>query len=325
MPREEKAATVVRSGFDEDNWDITTPEKNELCPNNQPLIKWATKNWWVNYQCNWSEEWKKWWTYVWGGGDEPQYNCNFDPKRFFLWTSDPKDQVPLLELKAFKPPGDEAWIASEIVLEDLLGYGHYLVTAKTAGDFGNLDPWVVFGIFTYQWGDANVAQEGGDNRKREIDLLETIAGERQTYDNNNAQFALQLATANRENGLIGGQRFTIPANTQYITVYMQRVRPTKDSPRGEVIYKCFAGDYILADVRGNKVTPLLGGTWEVKRNSPYYDKVPLHTQVSRERLHINLYVPGGGYDKDTKSYNPDKAPKSPQSVYLKRFQYEASV
>ncbi|MFW1406267.1 hypothetical protein ACEV85_23755, partial [Vibrio parahaemolyticus] len=70
---------------------------------------------------------------MWGGKSttDPAFNSNFDPKQFFDATKKDTDGAPLLELKAFKPNGKDAWITSELVLEDLLGYGHYAITVKT--------------------------------------------------------------------------------------------------------------------------------------------------------------------------------------------------
>jgi hypothetical protein len=248
--------------------------------------------------------------YVYNDG----WNSCFDPRSFYEKAID-NDGKPLLKLKAFydqnrmnqvtKQP-DPAWVTAEIVSEDKCDYGRYAVTVK-ADDFGKLNPSVVLGIFTYQFGVAdpntNDGQDGHNNH-REIDLLETISGDMQTKDNNNAQFALQRASANPVDGLKSGKRFTIPTGTPYITVYLNRPDPLSIE---SIEFKIYSGNYTLSDITNPTFSKTPFAEWIVTKDNPDYRKVPKHVN---ERMHINFYA-------------PDPKPNTASWVAIKRFDFWA--
>ncbi|MFZ0709494.1 MAG: hypothetical protein WAM53_05595 [Terrimicrobiaceae bacterium] len=122
MPAEDKSAVATQLGYDEDNWDNTrNPDANKACPNGNPFIEFGQRHddpsrkyrWWLNYQ--WTQ---KTGTYAYGDGN---MRSNFDPKQFFTLNGDGS-----VTLKAFGSERDKC-ITSELVLEDILGWGSYLV------------------------------------------------------------------------------------------------------------------------------------------------------------------------------------------------------
>lgn len=288
----EKSATAVAAVFDQDNWSNTTnPKANQAAPGGNPFVEFGGQRWWVNYW--WSPE-----TGTYAYGDGGTLRSNFDPKQFFKLNQD-----GTLTLRAFGTEKDKC-ITSEIVSEEIVGYGDYLITVKAdQGSFAELDPNVVFGLFTYQWGEA--PPEQGPNRHREIDLLETISKEAQGRPGN-AQFALQPALALPEPNLL--KRFTLP-DIKYITAVLHRPDPEIEGRK--VTMRIFEGDHTYDDIMRNpELKPL--ETWnpvidnfDPVKIEPY---VPLHTSTSRERFHINLYL------------NYGMPPAKEQSVTLIRFE-----
>jgi hypothetical protein len=285
---------LTEDSWDQDNWNKTKdPDANKACPNGNPFITFAGNRWWINYW--WSKETG---TYVWG--NDGQFRSNFDPKQFVRLNNYG------LTLRAFGTEQDKC-ITSEIVLEDIVGCGDYVVTARAdQGSFAKLDDNVVFGIFTYQWGEAPPAQ--GKNTHREIDLLETISEAAQGYKGN-AQFALQPAFDLPVPNLL--HRFTIP-DTEYITAHMFR-------SSGDMGLELYTGNYSYNDLfppgqPEQRKLPIVGASWDPVVDNQDHNKivpyVPKHTPQSCERLHINLYLVGG------------RPPRREQSITLTRFEYK---
>jgi hypothetical protein len=165
-----KARVEEGGGYNEDNWSNTTnPAANAACPNGNPFVEFGEHvgsrsplKWWVNY--HWTE---KYGTYAYGDG---WFRSNFDPKQFFVKNNNG------LTLRAFGGEQDKC-ITSELVSEALAGLGWtFLVTARVdsgARSFAKLDPNLIFGIFTYQFGQADPSTT--PNVHREMDLLETVS------------------------------------------------------------------------------------------------------------------------------------------------------
>ena len=303
MTTEDKSAVATQLGYDEDNWDNTqNTDANKACPNGDPFIEFGQRHedpsrkyrWWINYQ--WTQ---KSGTYAWGDGN---MKSNFDPKQFWEIVGGS------VTLKAFGSAQDKC-ITSEIVLEDILGWGRYLVTARAEnGTFADLDPNSIFGLFTYQWGIANPNDPGKDNPHREMDLLETISSTAQGRPGQ-AQFALQTAADN--DGSIHRFRYEFdgnPINPEYITAVMD----WWDLGRGDrsVHFSVYNGDYSF-----EKLPPVPFKQWKVGQgeNPALMNKVPVHTPSSKEHFHINFYLWQG------------KPPGRPQAVTLTRFEYRPQL
>jgi hypothetical protein len=325
-----KDSVAVKAALDEDNLtDKNVNAGRSACPNNDPFIllpsiingaKTTTK-WWINYW--WGQNEFKTGTYVWGGDDknQPQFFSDFDPKKFF----DQNQPADAVKLKVFwdkdrKNPGngqpDPMWITSEMVLASVDGinygnkgrYGQYSVVAQAA-DFGNMDPWVTFGIFTYQF-----AAGKGNNPFRELDLLETISTAQQGL-HGNAQFAAQHASNLPKPEGTSLRRFEIPKNTSLITAYMHWGDPAQQKP---TLFRIYAGDHTIADITnsGSKLVPL--AKWDITYDKSgdghdWFQNIPL---TVNERMHINFYVPHGGH------HGQPTPPKDKiQEVLIKRFEY----
>jgi hypothetical protein len=296
-------AAAAKVGIDEDWWanNNNKPTFVEI-PSTVNGKKQITR-WWTSFWFNMPPGYTGY--YVWGGSDpkHPAFDSLFDPTRSVAQQGG--DGV----FMRVKRNGTEPPYTAELVLEGLIpgnpsshpGLGHYAVTA-VGKDLGSLDPNVVLGIFTYQYGTG-----GGFNAHREMDMLETIAGYQQTGDSHNAQFAIQPASADR-NGLVNGKRFTIPKGMQIITVYM-RWTGTSASNRG-VDYRIYAGEPSMQEMIDDKDAKktLKDGFWKVLPGP----SVPEH---KNERMHFNFYVPGGRKGKGL--------PKSDQEVFMKHFQYSS--
>jgi hypothetical protein len=200
-------------------------------------------------------------------------------------------------------------LRQKIVLEDILGWGSYLVTARAEnGTFADLDPNSIFGLFTYQWGIADPnSVDGKYNPHREMDLLETISQKAQGHPGQ-AQFALQLASDS--DGSI--QRFSYkidekPIEPEYITAVMTWWSSPDPVYDRSVHFAVYNGDYSFEQLPG----AVLLKQWKVGEGNPeLMNKVSIHSPSSKERFHINFYLWGG------------KPPGSPQAVRLTRFQYQ---
>lgn len=229
--------------------------------------------------------------YVWGGGSFPQFDSIFDPTK----TVEQTTNGPLLKVI---PQPTDAPLTSELVMEDRFGFGYYAVTV-TGNDLGNLDPNVVLGIFTYQFG-ASAGNPNVDNVHREIDLLETIAGYQQTNDQNNAQFALQPARVDGGK-LISGERFKIPNGTTKLTTFMSW-------SKNNVLLRIYTGEPTFEEMKNDYPVKKAFASWQDISSS----KVP---DPRNERMHINFYVPNGRKGKGQ--------PRSEQRVTITKFQYQS--
>jgi hypothetical protein len=266
-----KARVEEGEGFDEDNWQNTENKKANLaCPNNKPFVQFghldtgAAMNWWINYH----------WTVKDGTYDSGRwFRSNFDPKQFFELSNEG------LTLRAFGDEQDKC-ITSELVSRMFPGDNYsFLVTARVdSGDksFAKLDPNLIFGIFTYQFGNADPSTT--PNIHRELDLLEIVSGKWAQKDKTgNAQFTVQ--PWDKSGNL---KRLTIP-DTRYLTAWMSRVGPGPTGPTYPVVhYKLFKGDYSQENI--GKATPF--AEWLVP--TPY---IPPSTGCAR--FHINLYLAEG--------------------------------
>jgi hypothetical protein len=186
-------------------------------------------------------------------------------------------------------------ITSELVSEALAqGTYTFLVTARvdqglTAGkSFAFLDPNLIFGIFTYQWGRAD--PQVTPNIHRELDLLETVHSEwvpSKAPDNNgNAQFTVQPWDKGCDEDscppqIQNLQRLNIP-DTRYLTAVMF-CRPIGQNV---VTYQLFAGDYSLDDLTKKEDPPKPFASWQVPT-----DCIP--PDAGCPRFHINLYLAKG--------------------------------
>jgi hypothetical protein len=300
------ATVAAEAGYDEDWWTNNNGKSTFVeIPSTINGVMKRTR-WWTSYWFN-QEPGNKGY-YVWGytyDGGPPQFDSIFDPAQSVA-------QQPNGVLVKVRRNGNDAPYTAELVLEGTdpgnrnshPGFGYYAVTGLCS-DFGSLDPNVVLGVFTFQFGKS----AEGPNVHREIDLLETIAGYQQTDDRNNAQFALQPASADH-NGLKSGLRFTIPKGLQTITTFMRwGLEHSNSYPT--ISLRIYAGaptmDDMIKDTSGQKALP--GGSWPV----PAGPNVPRH---KNERMHINFYVPNGRKGKGL--------PKSDQQVLITHFQYRSA-
>jgi len=302
--RERVAPTA---GLDEDRW-VGDNGKDTFVDIASTINGMATKTrWWTSY---WFNVEKDHGYYVWGDTgdkDKPKFDCIFDPGQSV-------EQAELYNGVALKVKlnGDKAPYAAELVLEGIKygdwqshpGLGYYAV--QVAGeDLGELDPNVLLGIFTYQFG-ASAGDPNTENVHREIDLLETMAGSQQTGDQHNAQFAVQPASGDR-NGLRNGKRFTLPKKTYGATTFMRLTKQSGEStPSLSLrVYNAWPTmDEMIKDEDGQKAL----GSWSVKPS-------PLLRERLNERLHINFYVPGGK--------TGGRLPRSNQTVLVRHFEYKS--
>jgi hypothetical protein len=271
--------------YDNDDHFANTknPEANSYCPNNNPFITFAGRQWWINY--HWSQ---KDGTYVYG--DDGNFQSIFNPKII----ERAGDAVRLWIRRPANP--NQAWQTSEIVLTQKLGYGRYLVTARAdVGSFSNLDPNAVFGAFTYQY--SNAPPDNGLNIHRELDMLEVLRG-----GNSNAQFTLQPYTFQPT----PWDPFTIPPTTPVITAVLDW---GIYGPARGAEFALYLGDYTL-----DTLPPLSNAfrSWAPRiKNSKWEALIPSYTATSCPRFHINLWLMNG------------RAPASEQSVTVTRFQFKS--
>jgi hypothetical protein len=252
--------------------NISNPEANKFCPNGKSLIKFAGRDWWINY--HWSKETGP---FAWGGDNpkEPVFGTIFDPKIIDagpdfvrLWTKQP-------DTSRFPPPpgGKPVWRTSEIVLVDKMDYGRYLVTARADnGSFSDFDPQTVFGLFSYQHSNA----PSGANVHREMDLLEVLRG-----SNSNAQFTLQPWDHNPH----PWDPFTLPANTPVVTLILHWYQDP--AYRMRALMYLFIGDYTLEN---HPEWSQAFRSWDPHN---FGDLVPEWTQTSCVRFHMNLWLMHG--------------------------------
>jgi hypothetical protein len=95
--------------------NMQNSDANSYCPNGNPVLEFAGRQWWINY--HWS----------------PEVAFIFDPKTIERTS----DGVQLW----IKPPGQyDRWQTSELVSVEKVAYGRHLVTARAdGGSFSNLD------------------------------------------------------------------------------------------------------------------------------------------------------------------------------------------
>jgi hypothetical protein len=257
-------------------------EANSYCPNNNPFITFAGRQWWINY--HWSKESG---TYVYGDGGT--FKSIFNPK-----IIEKDGDAVRLWIRPGEP--NEAWQTSEIVLTEKLGLGRYLITARAdCGSFSDLDPNAVFGAFTYQYSEA--PPEEGPNIHRELDMLEVLRG-----GSSNAQFTLQpwsfIPTP--------WEPFMIPPNTPVITAVLDW-RTYEVVNRG-ADFTLYRGDYSLKNLP--PVDQALR-FWAPRKTSEKFEKlIPSFTPSSCARFHLNLWLMKGN------------APATEQSVTVTRFEFD---
>jgi len=240
------------------NW-INDPDARSYCPNGNPFVSFAGRQWWINY--HWSRETGPW--------ADSTFNSVFDPYLLEPTT----DSNLVLQIQ---PPNDKypnSWRTSEAVLMDNLGYGQYLVTAKcdAPGGFSGLDPHVVFGIFTYQFTDTG---DESPNIHREIDATEVLR--RDTPGD--AQFMLQ-PWDNRPPGLY----FILPQNTPVITVVLSW--NINASGQKYAYFGLWTGDYDWDGITKYKPFETLQA-----KGTDFEDLIPSHRW---ERFHLNLWLMHG--------------------------------
>src|SRR5215471_1986257 len=156
MTREERAGTAVKPGYDEDWW-VSNNEMDTFVeiPSTINGVSQKTR-WWTSYWFNQEPPRNKGY-YVWGQVENdplPKFDSIFDPNQTVTEHDSGVDFWVKLN-------GTNAPYTAELVLEGITpfdssshpGHGYYAVTAK-ADDFGSLDPNVVLGIFTYQYGKS---------------------------------------------------------------------------------------------------------------------------------------------------------------------------
>jgi hypothetical protein len=293
---------AAQAGYDEDRWTNSNGKATFVSiPSTINGVAKKTR-WWTSFWFNLEPNHGY---YVWGydknNPQMPQFDSIFDPN---VSVAEQSNGV----LLRVKRNGSDAPYTAELVLEGTdpgnsnsrPGYGYYAVTCEGT-DFGSLDPNVVLGIFTYQFGES--AQ--GPNFHREIDMLETIDQSQQTHDGKtNAQFAIQPAWV--QNGVLqSGLRFTFPKNLTKITCFMYwqmqsgkpyiLLRIYKDAPSMDTMIKDSNGDKAIFK-------------WPVGWNGNNPERL-------NERMHINFYVPNGRKGRGI--------PSRDQQVLITHFQYQA--
>jgi hypothetical protein len=273
------------AGYNEDNWGNTTnPEANQACPNGNPFVLLGEDSqsrplkWWINY--HWT---KGSGTYAWGDG---WLRSNFDPKQFFIQNG--KE----VTLRAFGPAQDKC-ITSELVSERLVGKGSYVVTARVDSgtrSFAQLDPNVIFGLFSYQWGQADPNET--PNIHREYDLLETVSttwAQGPDRNSGNAQFTVQPWNKNQWHNIT---RFSVP-DTQYLTAWL-------DWSSNPPVYRLYKGNFPYEAIK--YPGPLPFQEWTVPVGYTF------KPNIGAPRFHINLYLAQG------------KPPQAEQRVTITRVQ-----
>ncbi|NYT42714.1 hypothetical protein HZY97_18210 [Sphingomonas sp. R-74633] len=254
------------SDYDDDAYfqpqNTNNPAATGYCPDGNPFITFAGRQWWINY--HWTQAQG---TYVW----EP-FKSIFDPRL----VENGADGVRLQIV-----PGDDpaAWRTSELVLMDKLGYGKYLVTARAdGGSFSDLDPHAIFGVFLYQYSKA--PPSNGPNVHREIDFLEVLrSGE------GNAQFTLQPFGDYKPHPV---EYLKIPPGTQMITI-VNDWHVGSDSWR-VAAFSCYSGDWSLENPPPEQN---LIAKWSPAQDPTFAKLIPDHTETSCERLHLNLWLMHG--------------------------------
>jgi len=255
------------SNYDDDSYfqpaNTNNPEAVTYCPNDNPFITFAGRQWWINY--HWTQNQG---TYVW----EP-FQSIFDP----TIIQNGADGIQLQILPNADPT--KAWRTSELVLMDKLGYGKYLITARAdGGSFSDLDPNAVFGVFLYQYSDA--PPSNGPNVHREIDFLEVLRNA-----GGNAQFTLQPYDAFDPHPV---EFFKIPSGTSMITI----INDWYVDQGGNRIaaYSLYSGDWSFENP---PPAANLIAQWAPATNSTFATLIPDHTDTSCERLHLNLWLMHG--------------------------------
>jgi hypothetical protein len=194
-----------------------------------------------------------------------------------------KNELQLV-MRRFGPEweGQPVWSCAEVVLEELLWYGKYSVTATSYGYQAasdkpeDSDPWgslfeeqnTVLGIFTY---DDNPDWDG-ENTFREIDIIEIFGKVHSDIDQiGNAQFVVQPYDGTPENL----SRITLP-------------KPQSSRLTFEMEWKRDSISYFVRD--GNKIVARYNYT-----NAEYIPE-----PNDSMRLHINMWVFGGPMDAKPK-------------------------
>jgi hypothetical protein len=276
----------MKSDYDSDDHikNMQNPEANKYCPNGNPVLKFAGRDWWINY--HWNKET--------GIYQDSNFNSIWNPK-IIERTSD----GVRLWIKPPDPTLGKSWQTSEIVCVDKVPHGRYLVTARAdGGSFSNLDNTgnAVFGVFTYQYSDAppppDLPPGAKYNTHREIDMMEVWRG-----GTSNAQFGLQPWDYSPPPFYY----MNLPDNTPVITILTDWYIDQGYNPN--VFNAVFLGDYSLETLPS---TPYK--LW-VPGHHGFLNLIPNLTATSCARFHINLWLKGG------------KAPSKPLSVTVTRFQY----
>jgi plastocyanin len=338
-----KETQVPGSGYDDEDMTTTNIDaRKHTCPVDPGnpgkgvtgFVTWAGREWWLNYKWGFDQNGQPTGTYVWDN------RSNFDPKQFLrpnpdgsltLRAFDPKPGIPPADPW---PAGKPACITAEIATRDALGYGDYVVTARANRPFAKFDDNVIFGVFTYQYGGANPAEDL--NKHREIDLLETISHNAQGL-NGNAQFTLQLADKNKIDPKTNKpyliERFALPADCSEVTMWLRRSATDDENlattTRLAIYNGSFDYDHLSKHPDDNLIHPwdpafldLKPGDTVRKLNEDYMKHIPHHIPGrSRERLHINLYLSDTELGEKLPKGWPPKSGE--HSVTLTRFEYRA--
>ncbi len=282
------------------------------CDTAQCLVDFKGYKWWTSFQY-----------YGPAGGFFPNggyfYNGGlqtaFAPKNAFV------DAEGKLHLQiATRDLGGGPTIAgSEVVLmfnkdgsEANLGYGDYLVSAtiKTAPSWGELDPNVAFGVFTFE--RIGTGSSGPPvNPYREIDLAELsrwgwnhtgecpFKGNELPLCQGNAQFTLQPWNSIPQNL----HRYSVGTGAKHVTLVMHW--HGADQP---VTFDQYDGGYNFGNLPATA-----NETWTTSGTQNQY--VPA---THCERFHLNLWM--GNYRQAKDGYNPP--PRTvPQEVVVSNFQF----
>ena len=256
---------IRMNNYDNDDHikNMQNPEANKYCPNGNPVLEFAGRQWWINYH----------WSLKDGIYTDDQFDSIFDPK-IIKPTS---DGVQLW----IKEPGQyDRWQTSELVSVEKIAYGRHLMTARAdGGSFSDLDPNAVFGFFTYQYSDAPPSQ--GRNVHREIDMLEVLRG-----GSSNAQFTLQPFDPPPN----PWHPFTLPKNTPVITSVTDWGMDKGN--RLAAIYAVFLGDYSLDTLPSPPWDQSAYALWSPNQDG-FHDLIPQVTATSCARIHINLWLMHG--------------------------------
>jgi hypothetical protein len=134
-----------------------------------------------------------------------------------------------------------------------------------------------------------------NNLHREIDMIEVLGAP-------NAQFTLQPW----DHQPTPWKQLKLPDGCQYITVVNDWWWNT-DAQHISCVFMLFIGDYSLATLPPFKQA---FASWEPYQEKDFSKLIPVITDTSCARVHINLWLMHG------------QAPSGPQSVTLTRFQYQ---